>query len=127
MLTILQKVKIVYLFIYSFVISCFLCANLYSQDSQEKATNAISFLSLGTGARAIAMGRAFTAIADDATAVYWNPAGLGQLDKLDVLFTQRFNNVFDTNLFSLAVAYPIHHVPPVLPSLSHKFDIQILT
>ncbi len=35
----------------------------------------------GAGARAIGMGGAFTSIADDATAVYWNPAGLAQLKK----------------------------------------------
>ena len=31
----------------------------------------------GIGARAEGMGGAFVAVADDATAVYWNPAGLG--------------------------------------------------
>ncbi len=35
-----------------------------------------SNLSLGFGARAFSMGRAFTAVADDPTAVFWNPAGL---------------------------------------------------
>ncbi len=38
-----------------------------------------AFLRMGVGARAVAMGGAFTAIADDATTTYWNPAGLGQL------------------------------------------------
>jgi len=33
----------------------------------------------GTGIRALSMGGAFMAKADDATATYWNPAGLGQL------------------------------------------------
>jgi hypothetical protein len=33
----------------------------------------------GIGARALAMGGAFVAVADDATAVCWNPAGLAQL------------------------------------------------
>ena len=33
------------------------------------------FVSIEEGARAMAMGGAFTAIADDATAVMWNPAG----------------------------------------------------
>ena len=37
------------------------------------------FLRMGVGARALAMGGAFTAIADDPTATYWNPAGLAQL------------------------------------------------
>ena len=40
-----------------------------------------SDLGLGVGARAMAMGGAFSAVADDANAVYWNPAGLTQLDR----------------------------------------------
>jgi len=35
-----------------------------------------NFLKIGAGARAVAMGEAFTGLADDTTAVYWNPAGL---------------------------------------------------
>ena len=35
---------------------------------------------LAMGARAFGMGGAFAAIADDATAAYWNPAGLSQLE-----------------------------------------------
>jgi long-chain fatty acid transport protein len=33
----------------------------------------------GSGARAVGLGYAFTAIADDATAISWNPAGMAQL------------------------------------------------
>lgn len=36
----------------------------------------VLFLMISPGARAAGMGEAFVAIADDATAVYWNPAGL---------------------------------------------------
>ena len=35
--------------------------------------------SLGVGARAVSMGGAFTAIADDGSAAYWNPAGITQV------------------------------------------------
>lgn len=40
-----------------------------------------SFLRTGAGARPLGMGGAFVALADDGTAAFWNPAGLGQLDK----------------------------------------------
>ena len=40
---------------------------------------AFSAFKNGIGARALAMGGAFVAVADDATAVCWNPAGLAQL------------------------------------------------
>jgi len=44
-----------------------------------------AFLTRGVGARAVAMGEAFTAVADDASAVLWNPGGLGQLKSLSAV------------------------------------------
>jgi len=40
-----------------------------------------SIFSYGAGARAMGMGGAFVAIADDASAVYYNPAGISQLER----------------------------------------------
>ncbi|OGF45281.1 MAG: hypothetical protein A2231_11155 [Candidatus Firestonebacteria bacterium RIFOXYA2_FULL_40_8] len=48
------------------------------------ATSGGTFLKLPAGARASGMGEAFTAIADDATAVYWNPAGLNLINNISV-------------------------------------------
>ncbi|HGJ66117.1 TPA: PorV/PorQ family protein [bacterium] len=44
------------------------------------------FLSLGVGARALGMGGSFVAVSDDATSAYWNPAGLGGLDRTELAF-----------------------------------------
>ena len=44
------------------------------------------FLTLGVGARALAMGGAGTALSDNAYAAYWNPGGLGQLTRYEVSF-----------------------------------------
>ena len=41
----------------------------------------------GTGARAIGMGEAFSAIADDASTIYYNPAGLAQMDHNEIFWT----------------------------------------
>jgi uncharacterized protein UPF0164 len=38
-----------------------------------------AFLKLGVGARAMGLGSAYVAIADDPTATYWNPAGLAAI------------------------------------------------
>jgi tetratricopeptide (TPR) repeat protein len=40
-----------------------------------------AFLDLGAGARAPGLGDAFTALADDAYAIHYNPAGLAQIDR----------------------------------------------
>ena len=39
------------------------------------ATSSAQFLKIGVGARAVSMGESFVAIADDASALFWNPAG----------------------------------------------------
>jgi len=43
------------------------------------------FLKIQLGARAVGMGSAFTAVADDATAPYWNPAGMVYLPYHEVI------------------------------------------
>jgi hypothetical protein len=62
------------------------------------------FLATGFGAKALGMGGAFVAIADDASAVYWNPAGLYMLEQRQALFmhSQRFGGLVDYNTFSFA-------------------------
>ncbi len=54
-------------------------------ETLEAAGTRASFLALGTGARAISLGGAYAAVADDATALDWNPAGLGQLTGLSAV------------------------------------------
>jgi long-subunit fatty acid transport protein len=41
-------------------------------------------LKIPAGVRAIAMGQAFVAVADDANAIYWNPAGLNQIGGMHI-------------------------------------------
>jgi hypothetical protein len=45
----------------------------------EPGTSGLLFLRLGVGERAAGMGEAYTALAQDATALYWNPAGLASV------------------------------------------------
>ncbi len=49
-----------------------------AEEFAKVGTIGAQFLKLPIGARATSMGQAFTAIADDATAVFWNPAGLAR-------------------------------------------------
>ncbi|MBI4056031.1 MAG: PorV/PorQ family protein [Elusimicrobia bacterium] len=49
-------------------------------------TSSADFLNIGLGARATAMGGSFVGLADDASAIYWNPAGLSQLLEQEVGF-----------------------------------------
>jgi hypothetical protein len=46
-----------------------------------------SFLNLPVGARAAAMGASFVAVADDASALFWNPAGITQIEGTGASYT----------------------------------------
>jgi long-subunit fatty acid transport protein len=76
----------------------------------------------GVGARAIGMGGAFVGIADDYSATFWNPAGLGQIRRMELSGsfntlsyennTTYFNNPLSdetnfSNLNSLGFAFPV--------------------
>lgn len=50
----------------------------------EDGSAGLAFLKLGVGARAIAMGDAYTAVGGDAASIYWNPAGTVSVDGTDV-------------------------------------------
>jgi outer membrane protein OmpA-like peptidoglycan-associated protein len=54
-------------------------ALLITSNWEGPGTSVLSLLRLGQGPRAAAMGEAGTALADDATTLYWNPAGLGKI------------------------------------------------
>ena len=71
---------------------------------------------VGSGARAIGMGGAFIAIADDATAASWNPAGLTQLEtpELSLVGAQ----VFSSENFSSPST-------PEINSSSHTEDLSL--
>ena len=59
-----------------------LCITSGSADARYTA----DFLTLGVGARALAMGGAGTAVSDNAYAPYWNAAGLGGLQRYEISF-----------------------------------------
>ena len=54
--------------------------------SSDRGTSSAELLKLGVGARAVAMGEAFSAAADDATALYWNAAGLTRVSAQSATF-----------------------------------------
>jgi len=64
----------------------------------------LSFLKVGQGARPAAMGDAYTAVADDINAVFWNPAGLTEIR--GTAWTATYTSwLVDSYFFSAAVAH----------------------
>lgn len=73
----------------SFFVILFLVVTFAFRSSYagEPGTAGFVFLRLGNGARASGMGEAFAAVADDATSIYWNPAGLANIEGVELNVT----------------------------------------
>ena len=89
-----------------FIISMVLVSILTSTAAAGNvATKSGQFLKIGAGARAMAMGGAQVALADDAYALYWNPAGLSAIKRREAIFSYMFH-VQDMKLGYLGVITP---------------------
>jgi len=68
------------------ILAVFIMPTLAQDDVTKIGTTSAKFLTIPVGARATAMGGAFVALANDATATYWNPGTLGLLEKNEIYF-----------------------------------------
>jgi len=74
--------------------------------AQGQAGIDIAVLKAGVGARPLGMGGAFTAIADNADAPYWNPAGLGRLDNKNEITAMQTRLSTDTDHYYISYVRP---------------------
>jgi long-subunit fatty acid transport protein len=77
----MMRSKSWFIFVALAVLLIFSKAELQAFTIYQDISIASSPNPVGSGARAIGMGGAFIAVADDATAASWNPAGLVQLER----------------------------------------------
>lgn len=83
--------------------------SIYSQvtgNVSKVGTVAAAFLEIEVGSRAVGMGGAYVAVVDDATAVFWNPAGLARISKNQAVLVHN-NWLVDTSFDFVAIALPI--------------------
>ena len=67
-------------------------------------TVAAPFLEIGVGSKAEGMGGAFVAVANDASALYWNPSGIATLPKNEAIFMHsEFFGGFNFDYFGIVV------------------------
>jgi tetratricopeptide (TPR) repeat protein len=84
---------------------CITVFSFYGNSFSQAGGQPGAFMSYGVGARALGMGGAFFAISDDATASYWNPAGLTLIEKKELSFMQA--QMFEqTSLNFIGIALP---------------------
>ncbi len=84
-----------------------LCGSLYAASGNSNVgTKVYPFLKNGVGARPLAMGGAFTGLADDESALYYNPAGAAGVRTK--AFAASYVNYFgDVNSGYLGFLYPL--------------------
>lgn len=73
---------------------CACAADYFQQVEIPSSLNPV-----GSGARALGMGGAFIAVADDATAASWNPGGLIQLERPEISFVMDGFHRIEDNSF----------------------------
>ena len=82
------------------------CLLSLGQQVTKTGTTAAKFLSIPVGARAVAVGGAFVALANDATAMYWNPAGMSGLVQSEVVLNHS-SWLADINFDYVGVVIPV--------------------
>ena len=73
----MRKIIVLILFVY-------IVANLFA------GRYAGDFMAIGSGVRALGIGGAFSAIADDGSAIYWNSSGIAQIRKTEATLMRAF-------------------------------------
>jgi len=91
----------------SFVLFFLFIANLNAGKITKTGTTAAKFLTIGVGSRANGLGNAFVGIANDATAMYWNPSGISQLKQIELVanYTQW---IADINFSYIGFVVPLN-------------------
>jgi long-subunit fatty acid transport protein len=95
---------------------------------QRAGISAFQFLKIGVGGRAIGLGESFVAVANDVSALYWNPAGLVQC-KEDQVMVSHTEYVVDIKHEFFGVLYHLTDQDVVGASVIalHMKDIEITT
>jgi hypothetical protein len=73
---------------------------------EQPQVTAFNAEAIGSGARAMGMGGAFIAVADDASAALWNPAGIAQLEKREISASLQAWNDYESDQPALVFVQP---------------------
>lgn len=91
------------------IISFLITANFVFAQNPNLGTSGAQFLQIPVGARAEAMGGAIIGLTNDASSVFWNPAGIAKINNLQAHFS--YMNWFD--LFDFNAASMVYNIEEV--------------
>lgn len=90
-----------------FILSIFFVSlsSTYSQTGISKYAG--EFMAIGVGARALGMGGAYVAVANDIISGYYNPAGLANLNypQIGLMHAEQFGNLVNYDYASVAIPF----------------------
>lgn len=81
----------------------------FTGEVTKVGTTAAGFLNIDVGAQAISMGGAYVAVAEDVTAMYWNPSGIARIENFSVLF-HHTTWIADIGLNYVGVVLPVGNI-----------------
>jgi opacity protein-like surface antigen len=84
-------------------------SSISAQGVTKKGTTAAAFLGIDVGPRGVAMGSSFVSVANDVSAMYWNPAGISKMDN----FTASFSNtkwIADLSFNYAGIVFPLEGI-----------------
>ncbi|CUS76759.1 Uncharacterised protein family (UPF0164) [Candidatus Kryptonium thompsonii] len=84
-------------------------AQRFVSNVSKVATTAAPFLEIPVGGRATGMGASFVAVANDASAIYWNPGGISRFDRIEAIF-QYTSWIADIKFGFIGVAIPVGNI-----------------
>lgn len=115
------------------VLLCMIHVSLEAQlvpnlGGQRTGISAFQFLKIGVGARGVGMGESYVAVANDASALFWNPAGL-TLSPDNQVFVSHTEYVADIRHEYLGVTYHLTDADAVGLAVTslHMDDMEITT
>ncbi len=89
----------------------------FVSNVSKVATTAAPFLEIPVGGRATGMGGSFVAVANDASAIYWNPGGISRFGRIEAIF-QYTNWLADTKFGFIGVVIPVGEIGTIGASLT---------
>ncbi len=87
-----------------FIAACFVGQTAFAQSIAKYAGE---FLSIGVGGRALGLGSSYVALANDASAGYWNPAALARINYPEAMLMhdERFGGLLNYDFGAVAIPY----------------------
>jgi hypothetical protein len=92
--------------------------------SQTFGKYAGEFMAIGIGGRALGLGSAYSALANDVTAGYWNPAGLARIEYPQVAIShdERYGNLVNYDYAAFAFPSGANSIDPETGEAQYRAD-----